>query len=89
VCDVDDEDTVAAALLTGDFEPLDAEDQPKAADLLMALGGQAGAPGDDDVDADDDDDVNPEALPVEANTPPAPAAAAPTAARKTAKARQA
>jgi hypothetical protein len=75
VCDVDDEDTIASALLTGSFEPVDAEDQAQAADLLMSLGGSEAdadpdAPGEGSEDLDDDE-TDPEALPEEANTPPA------------------
>ncbi len=91
VCDVDDEDTIATALLTGDFEPVDVEDQERAGSLLMALGGTEGVdgepesePGADD-DLDDDDVVDPDALPVEANTDPvlAKPAAKPRAKRGT------
>lgn len=78
VCNVDDDDTVASALRTGDFEPVEAEDQAHAASLLMSLGGS------DDEDGegldDEDDDGAADAPPEEAHTPPV-AAAKPAAKR--------
>jgi hypothetical protein len=68
VCDVDDEKAVANALACGNFQPYNDEDFEKAEALLATA-----LPDDDDNDDDEKDDepVNPNALPVEAKTPPA------------------
>jgi hypothetical protein len=79
VCDVPDMDTVAAALKSGSFEPVNDADMQAAAAMLEDEpqggndgGGSDGGSGDDDGD---EDEGSPDAPPVEANTPPAPAAA--------------
>lgn len=69
-CDVTDEAVAAAALRTGEFEPVDAEGNRLAEALLMA--DHDAAKGEEEGDEDEDLDVD--APPVEANTPPAPAA---------------
>lgn len=67
-CDVTDVSTVAALLATQNFWPADPEDADRALDLVKKTTQPEG--GDDDED-DDEEDVA-DALPVEANTPPAP-----------------
>jgi hypothetical protein len=68
VCDVDHDETAAHLLGTDNFWPADEADY-QAAEGLLAKGRQEG---DQDEGADDDDEPpNPNALPIEANTPPA------------------
>ena len=84
--EVTDEATVAFLLESQNFWPADPEDAERALDLVKkpAAEGEEGGDGDDDDGDDDgeDDEDAPPALPIEANTPPAPARK--TAARKTA-----
>jgi hypothetical protein len=85
-CDVDCEATVARLLAGGQFYPANPEDFDAALALSekaaaekaaaeRALSGANPVDPDDDDDDDDDDPVDPQALPVEANTPPVPARA--------------
>lgn len=83
VCDIDHEPTIAHLLKFGDnFFPVDEADFDKAESLIQKpaqTGGEATGDGADGGDADEndgDDPVDPNALPVEAGTPPAPAKAA-------------
>lgn len=88
VCDVADTALVAWLLARGDdFEPYDEADFDAAANLVAQARG-SGDGDDDGEDDDDDDQVDPNAPPVESNTPPAPAKVA-APARKTAKPRKA
>jgi len=66
VANVADEALVAKLLLTENFEPADEADFQAAEVLLDAVGGQARGEEDDDFE----DEGDPNALPVEANTPP-------------------
>jgi hypothetical protein len=68
-CDVADEATLAWMLATGNFYPANPDDAERALGLVKAA-----APEADEADPDDDldDDAAPDALPVEADTPPAP-----------------
>lgn len=77
--EVTDEATVAFLLESQNFWPADPEDAERALDLVKKPVDDGD--GDDDDDGEDDEDAPP-ALPIEANTPPAPARK--TAARKTA-----
>lgn len=71
-CDVTDEATVAALLATQNFWPADPEDADHALDLVKkTTQPEGGEPGGDD-DLEDDEEAVADALPVEANTPPAP-----------------
>lgn len=73
VCDVDHDATVAHLLKFGDYFPADESDHEKAEKLISNVK-FAGGPDEDPEDEDgnfDDDEVNPDALPVEAGTPPA------------------
>ena len=71
-CDVTDVATVAALLATQNFWPADPEDTDHALDLVKkTTQPEGGEPGGDDDEDDDEEDVA-DALPVEANTPPAP-----------------
>jgi len=71
-CDVTDEATVAALLATQNFWPADPEDADHALNLVKkTTQPDGGEPGGDD-DLDDDEEEVADALPVEANTPPAP-----------------
>jgi len=65
--DVGDEPTIAALLATGNFWPADEADQERALELVK----QAQKADEDDED-DDKDEADENALPVEAETPPAP-----------------
>ena len=65
VADVDCEQTVAMLLGTGQFEPVDPADFDKAGELVKPH-----EEDEDEVD-DDEDDGDMNAMPVEANTPPA------------------
>lgn len=65
--DVADEATVAHLLATGNFWPADEADQEQAL-LLVKQAQQA----DEADEADDEDEADDNALPVEAETPPAP-----------------
>lgn len=78
VCDVASDTAVAALLSTGNFFPSDESDIQDALDLMP----KGDADGDDKTD-DGLLPVDPNAPPVEANTPPAakPAAAKPAAAK--------
>lgn len=67
--DVEDAALVGRLLLTNNFEPADEADHATAEALLR----DAQPPGDDDDDDDDDDLGDPDAPPVEGNTPPKPA----------------
>lgn len=67
-CDVTNVSAVAALLATQNFWPADPEDADHALDLVKKTTQPEG--GDDDED-DDEEEVA-DALPVEANTPPAP-----------------
>ena len=58
VCDVDHEPTVANLLRTENFTPIEESDFGVAANLSA-----------EPIDQDDDDESDPDALPVEANTP--------------------
>lgn len=87
VAEVGDNEVIAAALLTGDFEPYDEADHQAAADLLLQLGGEGGEGaregGEGPADGlPDDDPVDENAPPVEAQTPPADAAPAAAPARR-------
>jgi len=65
--DVADESTVAHLLATGNFWPADEADQEQALELVKQ------AQKADEADEDDDEDeADDNALPVEAETPPAP-----------------
>ena len=85
-CDVTDEATIAYLLLRQDFWPADPDDAESALDLVKKTtqpeGGEQAGDDDEDDEDDEDEEAVPNALPVEANTPPAPARK--TAARKTA-----
>jgi hypothetical protein len=72
VCDVDHEPTVAHLLRVGTFFPADEADHEKAAALIDLIQSPAGDDEDDGSDDDEDEEVDPNALPVEAGTPPAP-----------------
>ena len=63
------EPTVARLLLLGTFMPFDEADFEHAGELAAQA---EGTDEDADQDDDDDDEVGLNALPVEANTPPAP-----------------
>lgn len=66
--DVADEATVAHLLATGNFWPADEADQEQALELVK----QAQKTDEDEGDEEDEDDEPVDALPVEAETPPAP-----------------
>ena len=68
--EVTDEATVAFLLESQNFWPADPEDAERALDLVKATEPDEG--GEDDAEGDDED-IPADALPVEANTPPAPA----------------
>ena len=70
-CDVTDEATVAWLLATKNFWPADEQDFEAALELAKKAEPDGGEPGGDD-DLDDDEEEVADALPVEANTPPAP-----------------
>lgn len=70
VCDIDDDETIARVLRTGDFEPVDVADHAHAAELLMPPAVE------DDEEEEEDDEPDENAPPVEADTAPAPAKAA-------------
>ncbi len=75
VCDIGDEATVARllSLTSEDFQPADREDYARARALLQSTADDDAD--DDDPDGDPDDDpVDPNAPPIEASTPPPPAA---------------
>lgn len=83
VCDIEHEPTVERLLTLGDFEPVDAADFEAA--LALANKSKAADDEGDEGDGDDEGDgeeENPNALPVEANTPPVPKAAKKKAAAK-------
>lgn len=63
-CDVTDEATIAFLLAGGMFWPADTKDFPQAESLV--------APDEADDEPDDNDEPSMDALPVEAETPPAP-----------------
>lgn len=74
VCDVDHEATVAHLLKFGDYFPADEADHDMAEQLITNLNTNSGGPDGDPDDEDgelDDDEADPNALPVEAGTPPA------------------
>jgi phosphosulfolactate phosphohydrolase-like enzyme len=68
VADVTDEALVATCLASGNFQPADEEDFAAAEAMLKKIEEEQ-APKDGDDDGDDDE-ADPNALPVEANTPP-------------------
>jgi hypothetical protein len=68
--DVTDEATVAFLLRTQNFWPADPEDAERAMDLVKSNESD-GEDGEDESE-DEDDEPSVDALPVEANTPPAP-----------------
>lgn len=74
VCDIDDAALVGRLLKLSTFEPADESDHAQAEALLLAAGGGEGDGEDDDAEGDDDDPVDPNAMPVEANTRPVPKA---------------
>lgn len=95
-CDVFDEATVAKLLDSKMFWPADPAEMDKALTLIKKPATDGGSNADDGLGDgnDDDDQVNLSALPIEANTPPAPAArktaakaGAKTATKATAKAK--
>lgn len=67
-CDVADEATLAWMLATGNFYPANPDDAERALGLVKAA---TAAVEPDDAD-DFDDEAVPDALPVEAETPPSP-----------------
>jgi hypothetical protein len=74
-CDVTCDATASRLLAGGNFEPVDASDYEKAIALSKA-GAEKSAQESGDEDEDDADfseEINPGGLPIEANTPPAPA----------------
>ena len=71
VCEIDDEATLAIALRSGEFEPANEADYGRAQELLQ---GAAQAPQDGEDEDEDEDEGDPGGPPLEANTPPAPAA---------------
>lgn len=71
VCEVAHEPTIARLLSLGDFEPVDPADYDVALDLTKQ-GVDVGDTGDVD-NVEGDDLVDPNALPIEAHTPPVPA----------------
>jgi hypothetical protein len=73
VADVDDDVVVLQLLDTGYFEPADTADFARAAAMVAAAIEPLDDDGPDDAGVDSDDDESPDALPVEANTPPQPA----------------
>lgn len=75
-CDVTCKLTAARLLGTGDFFPLDEGDFSDALALTASAQTQTTEDGQEPGASDLDDPVNLDALPVEANTPPAPKAAA-------------
>jgi transcriptional/translational regulatory protein YebC/TACO1 len=78
VCDVEDAETLAHALQTENFWPADEEAYSEAEALLrQAAAKKAEEDGDDLDDEDDDEVIDPNAMLVEANTPPAVAPGAP------------
>ena len=81
VCDVEDAETLAHALQTENFWPADEEAYSEAEALLQqAAAKKAEEDGDDLDDLDDEEDdevIDPNAMLVESNTPPAVAPGAP------------
>jgi hypothetical protein len=73
-CDVSHDETLAHLLRIGTFFPIDMADYDKAESMLdMSKAPDTdGDDGQDDGDDDEDEEVDPNALPVEAGTPPAP-----------------
>jgi hypothetical protein len=72
-CDVDHPETLAHLLRVGTFFPADMADYEQAESMLdLNKAPDAGGEGDDGQDDDDEDEADPNALPVEAGTPPAP-----------------
>lgn len=67
-CDVDDERTLAHLLALDTFFPSSDDDHAAALALVDGMA-TSGGPAGDDLD-DDDDQVDMNALPIEANTPP-------------------
>lgn len=97
-CDVTDEATVAHLLDSKMFWPADPAEMDKALTLIKKPANDGASNAEDDLgdgnDGNDDDPVNLSALPIEANTPPVPAArktaaktGAKTATKATAKAK--
>ena len=73
VCDIPSDALVVKLLMLdngGRFEPADADDHERAEQLLLAAGHDAAADDDGDDADGDDEPVDPNALPLEANTPP-------------------
>ncbi len=86
VCDVTDEATVKHLLATNNFGPVDVQDMDAA---LRLTGKSSSVDPDDDGNGGGDDELPPDALPIEAATPPkakTAAARAKAAARKRANA---
>lgn len=74
-CDVTDEATVAQLLDSKMFWPADPAEMDKALTLIKKpAGNDQDTGGDGNDDSPDDDPVDLSALPIEANTPPVPAA---------------
>lgn len=73
-CDIEHPETLAHLLSLGGFFPADEADHEKAASLIDMVNstGEIDGDGPDELDGDDDEEANPDALPVEAGTPPAP-----------------
>lgn len=68
VAEIDHEETLTRLLGLGDFSPYDPEDFESASELLKSNTDPDDDGGDDD-DGDGDGSGNPDALPIEANTP--------------------
>ena len=89
-CDVTDERTAALLLSTGNFWPEDQADLESALALVQTPGGESTEPDpEDDEDDLDGEDPPADALPVEAETPPAPLSAKAAKAAKAAAAKAA
>lgn len=71
IVDVNHEPTLAWLLRTGNFFPANEADHDKAA-VLIDLIKDPSAEDEDEPDDLEDDEVDPNALPLEAGTPPAP-----------------
>jgi len=71
VCEVDHPETLAHLLRLGEFFPANESDHDKAASMIDLLQESADVDGDESGE-DEDDDIDPNAQPLEAGTPPAP-----------------
>lgn len=70
LCDVEHPETLVAALMSGNFAPADEADFDEADRLVSAAGMRLEESADDEDTEDDDEQVDPDAMPVEAATPP-------------------